>query len=97
MRKIRADDEEILLVEIGLQNFGYLLEDAQPMCSDYDRHDGRNLLENHLQERKLHFQAMLPVVRIVPAGERSLSLADEFLSRGDIDPDLAQRRSGIIV
>ena len=95
MREVRTDDEKILFVEVRLQRLSYILEHAETLGADYDRHDGRNFLEDHLQERQLDLEAMLFVVGVAPEGERAASFLDEFLPEGNIDRHPAQGRLGI--
>ena len=81
MGEVRADDEKVLFVEIWFQDFGYALKDAEAFGSDDDRHDRRDLPEDHLQERQLDLKAMLAIVGIVPESEYPVSLLDEFFSK----------------
>ena len=48
VREVTADYEEILLVEVRQQRFGYLLQFLPVLRSDDDGHDGRHLLETIL-------------------------------------------------
>ena len=97
MGEIGAYNEEVLFVEVWLQRLCDLLQNVKALRSDHDRNDGRDLTENHLQERQLNFQTMLPVVRVAPADECPFPVPDELLSRRDIDRDLAEGSLGILI
>ena len=97
MGEIRAYNEEVLFVEVWLQHFCDLLQNVQALRSYHDWNDGRDLTENHLQERQLNFQAMLPVVRVTPADKGSFPVPYEVLSRRHVDRDLAEWSPGILI
>ena len=90
MREIRTDDEEILFREIRCQDLGNLLQDAEPLRPDHDRDDQGDFLENHLEKRQLDFQAVLPVMGVMPEKESALAFTDQLLADVDIDRHAAQ-------
>ena len=92
VREVRTDDEEILPVEIRVQDLGNALEQAEALGPDHNRDDGRDFVENHLEERQLHLEAMLLVVGVAPESESPVAFLYKFFPKGNVYRNPAQGR-----
>ena len=94
MGEVRTDDEEILFGEIRLEDRSNVLEHTEAFGPDHDGHYRRDILEDHLQEWQLDFEAMLAVVGVPPADEHTVSILNELLPEGYVYRNVAKRRPG---
>ena len=62
MGEVAADDKEVVVVEIGAEEFCCLFQFVEVVSGDDYRHDGRHIAQSPLQEWQLHLQAVLTLV-----------------------------------
>ena len=63
MRKVAADDKQVIFIVPWLQGVSDVAETGEVECADDDRDNGRHGIELYLQHGQLYLKAMLPVVR----------------------------------
>ena len=75
VREVAADDEEVVVVEIGLKRIGYAPQLRLAVGAHDDGHDKRHLGHLSLEEGQLHLQTVLTVVCLGIIGEHAVGVA----------------------
>ena len=90
MRKVTADDKQVLGCKIRQQSLSHTFQFFNPLCSHNDRHNRRNALKPLLEKRQLHLQAMFFLMRLRQIAEHIVRMRQPFTCFL-IDLDLSER------